>query len=119
MHFRLCRATVLERAREMRTSKAEVDLFNLTPEGQEFSMHFWQQFVGDPDEVAAGVDAEYHPIRIQVPYYSNSYERYPSVTNLLSHLKVSYREEETIQIWIWQPRELVTRRRKSLGGIVT
>ena len=55
----------------MRTSKAEVDLFNLTPEGQDFSMEFWQQIVGDPDEVAAGVDAEYHPIRIKVFYDSH------------------------------------------------
>ena len=60
------RAKVLERASQMGTSKAEVELFNLTPEGQDFSMEFWREFVGDPDEVAAGVDAEYHPIRIQV-----------------------------------------------------
>jgi len=57
---------VLGRAQALRDGKAEVELFNLTPEGQDFSMDFWQQFVGDPDEEDVG-KADYQPMRIQVP----------------------------------------------------
>jgi hypothetical protein len=61
------REKVLGRAQVLRQSKVEVELFNLTAEGQVFSMEFWGRIIGDPEDDLAGLAPDVQPMRIQVP----------------------------------------------------
>ena len=55
---------ILQRAKQLQESRIDIQLFNLTPEGQDFSMDFWGGIVSEFDDSLGPQSTE--PLRIQV-----------------------------------------------------
>ena len=80
-----CSDQILQRAKQLQESRIDIQLFNLTPEGQEFTMDFWASVVSESDDPLGSQSTE--PLRIQVRHRP----RADDFGYIISNIHLSYK----------------------------